>query len=91
MCYFMLYIAPYLKLKIMKANRTAHRFMYLLAIMAGAFTNPLKNQSLDPKDARREFHLTWGANPMFSPRNKKRKGYMKQEGRKKGYHKFQKH
>ena len=72
-------------------NRTANRFFYLLAIMAGAFTNPLKNQSLDPKGAKREFHLTWGTNPIFTPGNKKRKGYMKQEGRKKGYHKFQKH
>ncbi len=75
----------------MKANRAAHSFTYLLSIMAGAFRNPLEVAPISAGQARHEFHLLFGENPIFTPRGRKLKGYMKQESRKKGYHKFQKH
>jgi len=69
-------------------NKTVQRFSYLLAVIAGFRQHLAGGPS--PEAAKHEFHLSFGENPIFTPR-RKHKGYMKQQGRKKGFNKFQKH
>ena len=78
-------------------NTSVFRLQHILGSIVRLLRKPTKGKKEKEKieigirKLRREWHFAIGENPIFTPRRGKLKGYMKQQGRKKGYHKFQTH
>jgi len=67
------------------------RVITLLSIIGSFLANPLPDRLDEYRASKRELHFMRGANPIFTPKHQKRKGYKKDAMRDNRYNKFRKY